>query len=429
MLAKSILNQPVLRLVLGAFLVASQVAFISLQAQPLPDTRPERQGMSTERLQHMHNLIHRQIDDGKYAGAIWLIARHGRVVDWDSYGYRDLESKAPMEKNTICRIYSMSKMVTSVAVLQLIEEGRLGLDDPVSRYLPSLKGMKVMVGGTADAPQLVASTNEITVLHLLTHTSGLAYGFTGTEGIAALYNKADLWSSKTLTEFVLKVAKLPLQHQPGAAFLYGVNSDVLGALVEVVSGQSFEDFLKKRIFDPLEMEDTGFYVPKDKQARVATIYQRGADGRLAKAVPILGVNLIPGQGFPSGGGGLFSTASDFTRFAQMLLNGGKLGRAQILGRKSVELMRQNFLAHIGSGTHQFSNGHGFGLGVEVRTDLTRGGTLGSLGQFGWYGAATTYCNIDPQEKTVAILFIQHFPFNENGLFNLFSNSWYQAILD
>jgi CubicO group peptidase (beta-lactamase class C family) len=395
----------------------------------LPVSSPGRQGFSAERLERMRQTVRRFVDEGRHAGAVWLVARHGRIVDRGACGHRDLEQNLPMEPDTICRIYSMTKIVTSVAVLILVEEGRVGLNDPVGHFIPELKSPRVMTGGTADRPVLVAATGPITIQHLLTHTAGYTYDFSGQDPIHQLYQRANLWEAGSLKEFVRRVAGLPLKHQPGQEFTYGINADVLGYLVEVVAGKPFEVFLQERIFQPLKMDDTGFDVPEWKRGRLAALHKHDAAGRLVRADPILGAYAEPGRGIPAGGAGLFSTAGDFARFAQMLLNGGTLDGRHILGRKTVELMTQNFLAGLPRPTHPFSDAHGFGLGVEVRIDLARGGTPGSLGQFGWYGAATTYCNIDPKEKTVAILFCQHLPFNEHGIFSRFSTTWYQALVD
>jgi len=397
-------------------------------AQPLPQTPAEGKGFSPQRLEKMHAVVQRYIDEGKHAGAISMIVRDGNIVDWQTYGYRDLEAKAPMEKDTIVRIYSMSKIITSVAVLMLHEEGRFKLNDPVASYIPELKDMKVFKGGTADKPDLVDAKSPITIKHLLTHTAGFTYGSTN-NAVETLNERADLWNAPTFKEFISRVAKLPLAHQPGEAFRYGINTDVLGYLVEVVSGQKFEDYLEQRLFRPLGMRDTAFYVPEEKRSRLAKIYEAGPDGKLRPAKPILDSYHGSGQGFPSGGGGLYSTIGDYARFGQMLLNGGRLEDHQILGRKTVELMMVNHLNHLERQTHIWSDSDGFGLGGAVRIDLAKGNSLGSEGQFGWTGAATTYFNLDPREYTLALLFVQHFPHDQHGIFWKFSTLFYQSLVD
>src|SRR6266571_3539364 len=248
---------------------------VSAHAQ-FPATSPARTGFDPARLEILHATTKRFVDEGQHAGVITLLARNGKLVDFQTYGYRDLEKKLPMERDTICRVYSMSKIITSVGVLALFEEGRFNLDDPVSKSLPELKDLKVMTGGTADAPQLEPLKRPITIKHLLTHTSGLIYDFTGSEEITKLYQRADLWSGPGLSDFITKLAKLPLQHQPGDAFTYGVNTDVLGALIEKISGKTLDAFLEERIFHPLGMKDTGFDVPPEKMNRLAKTYKHGA---------------------------------------------------------------------------------------------------------------------------------------------------------
>jgi CubicO group peptidase (beta-lactamase class C family) len=237
-----------------------------------------------------------------------------------------------------------------------------------------------------------------------------------------------LWELDSLEEFSRRAATLPLASQPGEAFVYGISTDLLGRVIEVAAGQPFDQVVAAVITGPLAMTDTAFFVPEEKRGRLAVIYSAGENGDLAPAPPGLGAHADEGEGFPSGGAGLFSTADDFARFAQMLLNGGELDGHRVLARKTVELMTTvNHIAGLGGGTHQFSDANGFGLGVEVRTRLDRGPSPGSLGQFGWYGAATTYVNIDKNERTVALLFAQHFPFDEHGLFARFSTLHYAAL--
>jgi CubicO group peptidase (beta-lactamase class C family) len=401
---------------------------VLVRAQPLPLAEPEELGFLPARLEKLHALIQQQIDDGKHAGAISLIVRGGAIVDWQAYGFRDLEGRLPMEKDTIVRIYSMSKPITSVALMTLFEEGRFRLDDPISKYMPEFKEMKVFKGGTADNPELVDAKTPITIKHLLTHTSGMTYDF-GTSPVEQLNKRADLWSAPTFKEFIARASKLPLAHEPGEKWTYGINTDVLGYLVEVLSGQKFEGVLEQRVFQPLQMADTGFLVPDGKRARQAKIYETGPDGKLLPAKPILNSYRGPGEGFPSGGGGLYSTIGDYARFAQMLLNAGRLDGAQILGRKTVELMLANHLNHMVQPTMSPSGGDGFGLGGAVRLDLAKDNSLGSVGQFGWSGAATTYFNIDPREETIALLFIQHFPYDQHGIFHKFSTLFYQSLVD
>src|SRR5882762_4189684 len=239
----------------------------------MPTTSPKAAGFDPARLEVMHATTKRFVDEGKHAGIITLLARNGKIVDFQAYGYRDVEKQLPMERDTICRMYSMSKTITCAATLVLLEEGKFNLDDPVTKYLPELKEMKVWTGGTQEAPKVEPLKRPITIKHLLTHTSGLIYDFMGEDELTKLWRSADLWSGPGLTNFIAKLSKLPLKHQPGDAYTYGVNMDVLGALIERVSGQRFGAFLEERMFGPLGMKDTGFDVPPAKMNRLAKTYK------------------------------------------------------------------------------------------------------------------------------------------------------------
>jgi CubicO group peptidase (beta-lactamase class C family) len=392
----------------------------------LPTVSAKASGFDPERLQILHATIRRFVDEGEHAGIITLLARNGKLVDFQTYGYRDIENKLPMERDTICRVYSMSKIITCVATLMLVEEGRFMLDDPVVKYLPELKNMQVWAGGTQSEPKLDPLKRPITIKHLLTHTSGLTYDFMGQDELAKLWHNADLWSGPGLTNFISKLAKLPLQHQPGDAYTYGVNQDVLGALIERVSGKTFGAFLEERLFRPLGMKDTGFDVPASKMHRLAKTYKHGPDGKFIEDKPIIETWPEPGRGIEAGGAGIFSTAMDYARFAQMLCNGGSLEGRRILGRKTVELMTADHMVTLPN-NQAATRSKGFGLGVEVTTDPGRLSIPSSIGQFGWYGAATTYCQIDPREKLVAIALVQHFPYNEHNFFARFQTAYYQAL--
>jgi CubicO group peptidase (beta-lactamase class C family) len=411
--------------------------------EPLPAAAPASVGFNEERLVRLDRRMQRFVDEGQHAGIVLLLARKGRLVDWRTWGYRDVARQLPMEKDTIFRIYSMSKVITSVAVMTLHEEGRLKLDDPVAKYLPELKAPRVFKGGTAAAPILAPARTPITIKHLLTHTAGFIYGF-GNEPIDKIYNRSKIFDAGSMGEFVKQAAKLPLAHEPGARFSYGINTDILGALVEKVSGKKFEDFVEERICDPLGMRDTGFDVPPEKMGRLAVVYEHAkpagakttnGNGGVAQSERFVESSAIAssyaekGRGFAAGGSGMFSTIGDYARFAQMLLNGGELEGVRILGRKAVELMTANHLNHLPRVTHASSDSDGFGLGVAVRLDVARSNELGSVGQFGWSGAATTTVNIDPREQLVGLVFAQHMPFNEHDLFWHFNTLVYQALID
>jgi CubicO group peptidase (beta-lactamase class C family) len=398
---------------------------VSAHAQ-LPTTSAARAGFDPARLEVLHATTKRFVDEGQHAGVITLLARNGKLVDFQTYGYRDLEKKLPMERDTICRVYSMSKIITCAATLVLFEEGRFNLDDPVAKYLPELKELKVWTGGTQDAPQLEPLKRPITIKHLLTHTSGMIYDLAGDDELTKLWRSADLWSGPGLTSFITKLGKLPLKHQPGDAWTYGVNMDVLGALIERASGKTFGAFLEERMFGPLGMKDTGFDVPAEKMIRLAKTYKHGPDGKFVEDKPLIETWPEPGRGIEAGGAGIFSTAGDYARFAQMLLNGGTLDGHRILGRKTVELMTANHMVTLPN-NQSATRQRGFGFGVEVTTDQGQLSIPSSVGQFGWYGAATTYCQIDPKEKIVAVALSQHFPFNEHNFFSAFATGYYQAL--
>lgn len=401
-----------------SLIVALLVALaVSVQAQS--------SGFDRNRLKILHETTQSFVDQKQHAGIVTLLAHNGKIVDIHACGYRDIENQLPMERDTICRVYSMSKIITCAATLILLEEGKFNLDDPVANYLPELKNMKVWTGGTQANPQLEPLKRPITIKHLLTHTSGMIYDFAGNDELTKTWRAADLWSGPGLDSFIQKLSKLPLKHQPGDAYTYGANQDVLGALIERVSGMPFGEFLEQRIFRPLGMKDTGFYVPEEKRHRLAKTY-KVVNGKFVEDQPILETWPEKGRGIEAGGSGLFSTAPDFARFAQMLLNGGTLNGKRILGRKTIELMTANHMLNLPN-NQAATRQKGFGLGVEVTTDLGRLSVPSSPGQFGWYGAATTYCQIDPREKIVAIAMVQHFPFNQHQFFAKFQTGYYQAL--
>jgi CubicO group peptidase (beta-lactamase class C family) len=368
------------------------------------------------------------VDQRKHAGVIVLIARDGKIVDWQAWGSRDIERKLPMERDTIVRIYSMSKVITSVAVMQLHEQGRLKLDDPVEKYLPSLAKRKVFVGGTAKAPRLVAAKRPVTIKDLLTHTSGYIYpNMFGKGPLDDLVASYKVEEATSLDDAIARIAKVPLAHQPGERFSYGISIDILGAVVQKITGQPFGGYVVEHICAPLKMVDTGYSVPAGKRDRLAKVYSPNKAGAL-EPVEKLFMSSVDGT-VPWGGAGMFSTIGDYARFGQMLLNGGELDGVRILGRKTVELMEANHLNHMARQTNQFSEADGFGLGGAVRIDLAKGNQLGSVGQFGWSGAATTYFNIDPKERTMVLLFAQHFPFNQHDAFFQFSSLFYAALVN
>ncbi|NRF65818.1 beta-lactamase family protein [Aquincola sp. S2] len=359
-------------------------------------------GFAPERLERLSGFLQRSTAPGGYMGVVALIARDGRIVFQQAHGHRDLARSLPMQTDSIFRIRSMSKLIATVAVMMLVEEGRLGLDDPVARYLP-------------------AFARSIAVRHLLTHTAGFAL-----EGLAGV----DLDGATSLREYADRVARVPLGAEPGTRFAYdGVNTEVACRLVEVVAKEPFDRFVQQRILGPLGMVDTGFEVPPAQRHRIVELTMMGADDRLQRIdTPAPGVMQ---KSYPSGAGGLYSTAADYARFAQMLLNGGTLDGVQLLGRKTVELMMRNHLSALQPPTMPGSPGEGFGLGGSVLLDPAARGRLGSIGQFGWTGSATTWFTLDREERLVAILLMQHLPSDHRAdlprPYAAFQNLVYQAL--
>ena len=350
-----------------------------------------------------------------HLGAVTLLARAGRVVELQTYGSRDLQRRVPMTADAIFRIYSMSKAVAAVATLILVDQGRLSLDDPVARHLPDFERLQVFEGGTAAAPQLRPARRPITVRQLLTHTSGFATGGRGIEEPSLLLQRAGLQGSADLKDYAAGVARLPLASHPGERFRYdGVQYEVLGRLIEVASSMPLEAFVQQRIFGPLKMVDTGFSVPSAQRGRIVDISTMGPAGSLVLAggpsATEPGVRLRP---YASLAGGLYSTAPDFMRLCQMLLNGGTLDGAQVLGRDSVATMLSNQLVQTdpppGLLPTQARPGEGMGLGGWVILDEPQRSRPGSVGSFGWSGASSTYFMIDPKLQLIAILLLQHLP--------------------
>lgn len=383
----------------------------AMQAADAPAT-----AWSAQRLQRLDAFLTGATAPGGYLGAVCVVARDGRIVHHGAWGHRDLARSAPMREDAIFRIYSMSKPITSVAVLMLVEEGRVALDDPVARHLPEFADVHVLTGGSADAPQLARLRTPLTVRHLLTHSSGLAADSERHPVATTLLERADLASARDLADVARRLARVPLAEPPGTHFHYEAsNSELLARIVEVAGGRPFAEFLQQRLFAPLRMRDTGFEVPPAQRGRVADLSTMAADGRLRLADT--GSARVPGtrlNAYDSGAGGLYSTARDYLRFAQMLANDGELDGVRVLARKTVELMMRDQLATFDPPLAGMAPGEGFGLGGYVVTDVAARGRLGSEGQFGWSGAASTTFTVDRRERLVAILLLQHLPRQDGG---------------
>ena len=386
----------------------------------LPRAIPEEVGMSAARLKRIAPVMQRHIDEGTISGALTMIAREGKLVHFEKLGLRDIAAAKPMEFDTIFRIYSMTKPITSVAVMMLYEEGHFQLNSPVSAFIPAFKDMKVY---SEDQTEIFDAEPEMTIKHLLTHTSGLIYGGDRESPIDKAYQKANFYDA-TLESMAQKLGDIPLLHHPGTAWNYGMSTDVLGYLVEVVSGMPFETFLQTRIFEPLGMVDTAFSVPEEKADRYATLYEPTETGGI-QVVEQAPVSTGPLSFPPSGGAGLQSTAADYLRFCQMLLNNGELDGERLLGSKTVELIRIN---HIDDAWQPLEReGCGFGLGFAVVTDLAGTQALGSEGTFSWGGLARTTFWIDPVEELVAIFMTQLL--GDAQFHAQFRVLTYQAIID
>jgi len=393
----------------------------------------EEVGFSSERLENIKPVMQAYVDQKKLPGLITLVARRGKIVHFERFGLMDIEANKPMQSDTIFRIYSMTKPITTVAAMMLYEEGHFQLYDPISKFIPAFMDVKVLENNPGEQTELVALEREITIHDLMTHTSGLTYDFFEDSPVDALYRKAELLNKdRSLQENVQELAKMPLVHQPGTAWRYSVSTDVLGYLVEVVAGMPLDVFLKQRIFDPLQMPDTGFYVPQTKIDRFTSLYSLSEGGGLELTDPPANGEYSKPPVMHSGGGGLVSTTSDYLRFAQMMLNEGELDGIRLLGRKSVALMTINHLPEhlIPIGLPGFvMNGYGFGLGFGVVVNATQTQVLQSDGNYIWGGAASTAFWIDPKEELIGLLMTQFMPNFYYPLSGQLMVLTYQALVD
>ena len=417
-----------------ALLLTAALAVTSQSdAADIKTTKPERVGMSSERLKRIDEIMQRHIDAGRITGAVTAVARRGRVVHFETHGFRDPNAKTPMPKDAIFRMASSSKPVTGVAVLMLVEEGRIRLSDPVSTYIPEFKNMKVAVpkngmteqearranGGKPEV-DLIAANREITIEDLMTHTSGLQSG-----GLGNLSTPVPRGKEETLASYIPKLAASPLDFQPGTRWSYSALAgiDTLGRIVEIVSGLTFDEFLRKRLFEPLGMRDTHFVIPDDKQSRLLPLFRReGNAWQQVQATP----SFLDTRSYFSGAGGLYSTAHDYIRFEQMLVNGGELDGKRILSPKTVQLMSMNHVGDLFKGLRGRDTGMGFGLTVYVTLDEANATRWRTSGSFGWAGAFGTITWSDPKEELIGVLMIQQ----SNDLVQSdFSTVVMQAILE
>ena len=432
----ALLRRWLVPLVLAASLL---LAGVPLRAEAPVPPQPESVGLSSERLHRIDAAMQRYVDEGRMVGIVTLVLRNGRVVQHGAYGKADREAGAPMKKDTIFRIASQTKAFTSVAVMMLVEEGRIGLADPVSRFIPAFKKTTVALAAPAGAVEgspvsAVPAKREITIRDLLTHTAGIGYG----GGPAAAQWKAagiQGWyfadRSEPVSAVVERMAALPMDSQPGEKYVYGYNTDILGAVVERVSGQTLAEFFQKRITGPLGLADTQFYLPPAQKDRLAAVYAAKDDGTIERASdPKTGQgHYVEGPRVAyAGGAGLLSTARDYARFLQLLLNGGELDGVRLLSPKTVELMTVNHVGTLFADQSPSNAGLGFGLGFEVTEDVGKSGRYGSPGAFGWGGAYHTNYWADPKEKLVAVIMTQLLPAGSSDLHRTFRTLVYQSIV-
>ena len=396
---------------------------------------PESVGFSSKRLTRVNERMQSYIDDGKLAGALTMLARRNEVFHLQTYGVQAIESCVPVERDTIFRLYSMTKPITSVAVMMLYEEGHFSLDDPVGKFIPDFANMQVFDGMGETGMRLVGQDRPITIRHLLMHTSGLSYGLHRDTPIDAMYHEARIADAdSTLKEVMERLAKIPLVNQPGARWRYSMSSTVLGYLVEVISGQPFDEFLHNRLFTPLAMDDTSFFVPEGKLHRLATAYVPSRGGGITPHEGSVTTRHKKPHSMKSGGAGLVSTAPDYLRFCQMMLNGGALDDKRLLSPKTVQMMVSDHLTDdfkpyiVEDRMAAYTNGCGFGLGFSVVNDIAQHGIPGSNGMYSWFGAASCYFWIDPAEELIAILMTQFMPVTWYPLHREFQAATYGAML-
>jgi CubicO group peptidase (beta-lactamase class C family) len=426
-------TEPMIESLALSVLLAVMLALPS-DAGQVPAGKPEEAGMSTERLQRIHQAIQRHIDVGAISGAVTLAARNGKIVHFQAHGLMDLETKKPMVPDAIFRIASMTKPITGVAVMMMVEEGKIRLNDPVSKFIPEFKDTKVAVAHDSISPRptgqrsgdpdfyLVPAWREITIRDLLTHTSGLISGGIGAREAAKLNLKSP---ADTLATYVPKLGAVALDFQPGTQWAYSgaAGPEVLGRIVEIVSGQAYDQFLRTRIFEPLGMKDTFFYPPDDRRSRLVTLYDKSPAG-LPKSA---NQNGFSSKTFFGAGGSLMSTAEDYLQFAQMLCNGGRLNGKILLSPRTVQLMASNHVGELFNGKlGRPARGMGYGLLVGVVEDSVASGLRVSTGSFGWDGAYGTQAWIDPTEKMVTIVMIQT---QVTAVQRDFENAVMQAILE
>ncbi|HYK17751.1 MAG TPA: serine hydrolase domain-containing protein [Bryobacteraceae bacterium] len=407
--------------------IASAAKVTETRTRDLAPAQPESVGMSSERLRRLDAAMKRLVDDKSVADLVTLVERHGKVVDYNAYGVLDVRKPDPVQKDSIFRIYSMSKPVTGVAMMMLYEEGKWQINDPVSRYIPEFAHMKVYMGKNDDGmPKLVDAQRSMTMRELMTHTAGLGYVLSPNNPVDKMIIDGNILNSAApLQTMIDGLGKTPLLAQPGTRWSYSIAVDVQGYLVEKFSGQSFADFLRTRIFEPLGMKDTGFYVPKEKLVRFAQVHT-GAGANLAVDTNRPDPVVVPLGA--SGGGGLFSTAMDYARFCEMLLQGGQFNGVRLLSPRTVEMMRTNYVNPEPLKT--MPQGTGWGMDFQVVTDAAAAGEVVSDGTFSWFGIAGTWFWIDPVRDLAFVGMVQHQNLGTTRPIHALSRSLvYQSIVE
>ena len=399
-------------------------------AQWLPKAKPEEVGLSSDALARIQPAMQANVDSGKYAGIVTVLARHGKLVHLQAVGKMNLDQDAPLTADALFRIASMSKPVTSVAAMQLVEQGKLHLDDPVSKYVPSFANARVYTGGGALNPQTAPVNSPVTVAQLMSHTSGLGYILFNTWS-DSIWKSAKVFDpTRTIAFFADSVGRLPLLFQPGERWSYSAGLDVLGRVIEVASGQSFDVYLREHIFRPLGMRNSGFHVDAAQRPRLATVHMVGPDRRVHVVPPSTEQTYEdPQSRFFMGGGGLVSTAEDYLRFAQMLLNGGTLDGTRILKAETVALMTRDRLVPPQSVPAPFNGapGYGFGLGMTVQIVEPNQFVSSAAGSFGWSGIYNTFFWVDPKNDIVGLVLTQTAPFRVTPLEREFKKLVYGSV--
>ena len=413
---------------------ASKPITTQLAATPPPPeagmTSPDRkQGFSLSRLKRINTVMAQYVEQQKLAGTLTLVARNGEIVHLAAIGDRDREAQSAMSEDTIFRIYSMTKPITAVAAMTLWEQGKFHMNDPIEKYLPELANLKVYVSGSGENMVLEDAKSKIRIIDLFTHTAGFSYGFTGSE-VDKMYRELFARTTHANSKIMLtELAKLPLNHQPGTQWNYGVNTDIIGFLVESITGKTLGDYMQEVIFTPLKMQDTGFFVAPNNASRLAQIYTPNKKGQTVVAENEPLGDFLSNPLIHNGGGGLTSTIGDYYKFAQMLLNGGEFKGQRILGRKTTEYLTSN---HLPANLVPYSNdasGEGYGLGMSVTVDEGQVKFMSSTGNYGWGGAASTYFRIDPSENLIFISMTQFLPIGFHAYHDDFRNLVYQALVD